>query len=238
MRLGMWIQPAALLDDLLFLVYPRYCPACDRRFPIGSRLLCLTCTVELPLTGHHLYPENELTERFWGRLNLEGGAAMYNFVKEGRVQRLVHALKYRGRTDVGLYLGMEFGQLLRKSPSFPKVDCVVPVPLHPRKERTRGYNQSSYWARGLARSLGVPHFPRALKRRDFTRTQTHKTRMERMQNVQRAFQVRHAETLAGKHVLLVDDVLTTGATLESCGQLILDLPGSRLSLATLALAKW
>ena len=224
------------LDDLLFLVYPRYCPACGHGIPLPSSPFCLACAIALRPSGQHLLLENRFTERFWGRLPIHTGSALFAFVKGGRVQRLVHALKYAQRLEVGSYLGYRFGQCLAGSPHYGEVSCVVPVPLYWRRERERGFNQSVIFGRAVARGLGVPFYRRALRRMRHTQTQTRRSRQERWENVAGAFRLARPQQLAGRHVLLVDDVLTTGATLEACGGLILGLEETHLSLATLAMA--
>ncbi len=161
---------------------------------------------------------------------------MFHFVKGGRAQRLLHQLKYGGKPQIGVQLGEWFGRDLRLSPWFSEVQAIVPVPLHPRKERMRGYNQSDAFARGLSMAMGAPWYKQGLKRRIFTETQTKKGRLERFGNVEEVFEAGEPAQLAGKHILLVDDVTTTGATLEACAIPLLTLNGVKLSMATIALA--
>ncbi len=162
---------------------------------------------------------------------------MYYFAKRSPIQRALFALKYYNQPDIGVRLGRDFGRALCKNPSFQKIDGIVPVPLHPRKERKRGYNQSTMLAEGLAELMGVPVLSDALVREQYTESQTRKKRMERFKNVGEVFAVRKPAALRNKHLLLIDDVLTTGATLEACGQKLLEIPGVRLSVATIAIAK-
>lgn len=180
--------------------------------------------------------DNEFSRRFWGRLPLETGAARYYFMKKSPIQRALHRLKYGNHPMVGLKIGRSFGITLAQAPLYRTVDAVVPVPLHPKKERLRGYNQSAFFAQGLAESMGAAYLPHALSRSLSTLSQTRKKRMERFENVETAFVVNQARALEGRHVLLVDDVLTTGATMEACGQALLQVPGLRLSMATIAIA--
>ncbi|MBL7790768.1 MAG: ComF family protein [Saprospiraceae bacterium] len=229
--------PLRFLEEMVGLFYPNLCCACGKNLLIRQHVLCIDCQYRLPKTQFHLQADNPFAERFWGRLPVHAGAAMYFFTKGGRVQRLLHALKYGGQQEVGRYLGKIYGLELKQSPLFCDVELVVPVPLHPRKKRQRGYNQSDCFAEGLSESLGVPWLPDALARRAFTATQTRKSRMERLANVGEAFALHRPERLEGKHILLVDDVMTTGATLEACGLLITELPGVRLSMATIAIAE-
>ncbi len=224
-------------EDLLFLFYPRLCPACQQALPPDGALICVDCQFRLPHTLFHREAENPFTERFWGRIPLEAGAALFHFVKGGRTQRLIHELKYRGRRDIGYQLGKYYGYQLRETTGFREVDALVPVPLHPKKERRRGFNQSACFGEGLAESMEKPIWGQGLRRIAPTTTQTQKSRIERFQNVLEVFQVAAPDKLKGAHILLIDDVITTGATLEACALKLLALPGTRISMATLAIAE-
>ncbi|MCI5083489.1 MAG: ComF family protein [Saprospiraceae bacterium] len=222
--------------DLLHLFYPHLCLACQEETSSYDDLLCLKCLVQLPKTNFHLLSENPFTDRFWGRVQLQGGAALYHFVKGGKTQQLVYQLKYEGLKDVGIKLGRLYGTHLLQSKHFQDIDYIIPVPLHPKKERKRGYNQSWYFAKGLAEAMKVRMNNNVLYRKDFTTTQTSKSRIERFDNVMKAFAVKNEKMVQHKHVLLVDDVITTGATLEACGLQLLQQTGLRLSMATIAFA--
>lgn len=224
------------IDDLLGLLYPRLCPACEENALPRESLICLQCHYALPYTDHHLNLDNAFTERFWGRVPLQGGAALLQFVKGGRVQALIHQLKYGGNQEIGIRIGIIFGERLRESPFFSSLDLIIPVPLHPRRQRQRGYNQSACIAAGMAQGMGVAYAEQYLKRIAYTNTQTKKSRLSRFDNVSTAFQVRKAAALEGRHILLVDDVLTTGATLEAAALPLLEVPQLKLSMATLAMA--
>ncbi|KAA3625342.1 MAG: ComF family protein [Bacteroidetes bacterium] len=223
-------------DELLSLFYPNLCLACQSNAPINNQVLCLRCSFKLPQTQFHLHKENAFTERFWGRLSLEAGASLYRFTKGGHVQNLIHHLKYRGRREVGIKCGEYFGHQLKKSPLFSGIDLIIPVPLHPKKKHQRGYNQSDMIAKGLSKSMSVPWAADILIRKTFTETQTQKSRMERLENVAQAFCVTDPDRIKGKHILLVDDVITTGATLEICALKILEVPNTKVSMVTLAFA--
>lgn len=223
------------LDALSSLFYPNLCLACSKNLPPSSGFLCVSCSYKLPKTDFHLHQENPLTERFWGRVQLQAGTACYHFSKSGRTQQLLHRLKYEGKKEIGLEIGRLHGSILREAPLFKGVDVIVPVPLHPRKQRLRGYNQSALYAQGLSECLRVP-WQEALRRQTFTSSQTRKSRMERFANVEKVFELADVSAVQGKHVLLVDDVLTTGATLEACAQSLLISPDTRLSVATIAIA--
>jgi ComF family protein len=218
------------------LLYPELCVACGGDLPSSSTCFCFRCRAKLTPSDMYLVQENEFVDRLWGRVNLMSGAAAYYFTRESPIRMAVHHLKYKNKPDIGLMIGREFGQKLKGSSLFNTIEAIVPVPLHPRKERLRGYNQSTVFAQGLAEAMDVPMLGKVLERRAFTQTQTAKKRMERFQNVGEVFAVVKPQAIAGKHLLLADDVLTTGATLEVCGQVLLDVPGTKLSCATIAIA--
>lgn len=226
-----------MITDFLHLFYPRLCLACGQNHLPANEWLCLPCQFKLPKTNFHQLAENDLTERFWGRLQLVAGAAMYFFVKGGRTQQLIHNLKYKGKKQIGLEVGKMYGKLLKEIPAYQSVDLIIPVPLHPKKEKRRGFNQSNFFAIGLAESMNVSWSEKHLKRKVYTATQTQKSRQERLDNVLSQFEACHTEKIAGKHLLLVDDVITTGATMEACGMKLLEIPNTRLSLAAIAIAE-
>ncbi|NUO01503.1 MAG: ComF family protein [Saprospiraceae bacterium] len=226
---------SSIWKDLLSLFYPHICAACGRNTPPHGHVVCVSCLYKLPKTNFHLHKENPFTERFWGRLSLQAGAAQFFFTKGSRTQQLIHQLKYKNKQEIGVQMGKLYGAQLRESQLFRQVDAIVPVPLHPKKEWSRGYNQSALFAQGLSETLGKPLLNRALQRSTYAESQTQKSREERLDNIARAFVIGDAGALRGKHILLVDDVLTTGATLEACGLRLLDVPGVQLSMATMAI---
>lgn len=233
LRIPRWNE---LFGGLLHLLYPNLCVGCDADLPGRDYCFCMRCQNKLQPTEMHTATENAFTERFWGRLRIESGAAMYYFNRKSPIQRALHQLKYKNQPDIGIRIGRRFGHLLAHAPQFESVQAIIPVPLHRKKEQQRGYNQSAMLAQGLAESMRVPVLQGILVRDAFSVSQTRKKRMERFDNVNEVFAVRRPERIAGKHLLLVDDVLTTGATLESCGNILLEAPGTRLSLATIAIA--
>lgn len=226
----------ALWSGFLHLIYPELCVACGADMPAGDACFCFRCQLKISVSDMHLVRENEFTDRLWGRLQLESGAAMYYFTRKSPVQQALHQLKYHNKPEIGVKMGRAFGRKLKASDVFRPVEAIVPVPLHPKKERLRGYNQSAQFAQGISEVMDIPVLRNALVRRAFTATQTKKKRMERFENVDDVFVVEKPTLLQGKHLLLVDDVLTTGATLETCGQALLGIAGTRLSVATIAIA--
>jgi ComF family protein len=225
-----------LLSDLLWLVYPEVCAACGRALNSGDTCICIWCRTHLPSTEFHNEDENPVAKHFWGKVKIESSAAAYYFAKGEKVQRLIHDLKYQGRKDIGVFLGNLYGVTLRQSEKFSKAELIIPVPLHIRKQRTRGYNQSEYIAEGLSKTMQIPFNAKALKRIVHTTSQTKKGRYERFENVDRVFKVVQPEIVQGRHVLLVDDVITTGSTLTACAEVLLELPGTKVSIATIAFA--
>lgn len=229
-----WLEN--LLRDFVSLFYPQLCLSCGKNTTPDQDAICISCQFHLPKTGFHLEKENLFTDRFWGRINIESGTSFYHFTKGGHVQNLIHNLKYKGKSEVGIKLGNLYGKVLKGTPLYSTVDVIIPVPLHPKKELKRGYNQSDMFAKGLADAMGLKWFKNILIRTKMTETQTQKSRLERLENVQDVFKISNPDALKNKHVLIVDDVLTTGATLEACALKVLEIPDTKVSLATIAFA--
>ncbi|HPR32922.1 MAG TPA: ComF family protein [Prolixibacteraceae bacterium] len=222
--------------DFSTLIYPNVCYCCGAPLVQHEKVLCLKCMVGMPRTHFHLVPGNPVEQLFWGRVPLERATAWFLFQKGSRYQNLLHELKYKGQREIGTELGCYFAADLSRVNYFDETDLLVPVPLHPRKERKRGYNQSLLIASGMASVLGKVLVPDALVRIRYSDTQTRKGRFERWQNVSGLFAVRDPSVFEAKHVLLVDDVITTGSTLEACANKIRECPGAKVSVAALAWA--
>ena len=227
-----------LLADFWSLFFPRPCLACAEPLVAGEQHLCTTCRAELPYTDYHLLPASQhpLSRRFWGKVPVAHTLSYLHFLRHGRVQQLLHQLKYRGQRQVGKALGELYASELVATAFAAEFDLVVPVPLHRRKLARRGYNQADAFAEGLAQALPCPRAATALRRTEHTATQTRKSRAERWQNVATVFEVAEPTAIAGLHVLLVDDVLTTGATLEACVVALLAAGARAVSIATIACA--
>jgi ComF family protein len=223
--------------DLRRLFFPDLCVCCLQPAPSAEEPLCIRCLAALPLTNFQIRKENPVTERFFGRLPLHTGFSLCYFEKKGNVQKIIHALKYYDRPDVGWAMGRMMGASILQTAHFGGLDALVAVPLHAKKQRSRGYNQSARLAEGMASVLGIPFWADAVIRRAYTTSQTHKSRLERFQNVENVFELSGRRDLRHMHLLLVDDVLTTGATLEACGSVLLKEEGVKLSVATLAIAE-
>lgn len=181
-------------------------------------------------------PENPVINQFYGKINFNSAASFYYFSKGGNVQRLVHNLKYKGHKEIGLFLGRYYGTKLRESSLFTDVRHIIPIPLHPSRLKERGYNQAEYFARGLAESLSAEVHTQVLLRNFASETQTHKSRFNRWENVKDIFQLNTIGNLEGEHILLVDDVITTGSTLEAAGHVLFGIPDIRISVCSLACA--
>ncbi len=224
------------ISDLVELFFPSLCVTCGERLISQERFLCLECWYDLPVTNFHLQPENKVEQLFWGRVKIENATAFYSYRKGSNYQQLIHYIKYKGMKELGIETGRKFGYRLAESEAFSAIDVLIPVPLHPKKEKKRGYNQCLYIARGMAEAMAKPVVSDNLYRKVFTATQTRKNRFERWQNVEGIFDTHRPEELKGKHILLVDDVVTTGSTLEACAFQLLKLEGVKVSIATLAFA--
>jgi ComF family protein len=218
------------------LFYPTYCPACGNALYRNENTLCLNCYADIPRTRFHHDPENEVAQLFWGRVQILNATSFMYFTKGSRYQQILHELKYKGQKQIGFEMGKMFGTELQGT-AFACADLVHPVPLHSAKLRTRGYNQSEYIARGISQMLKIPVETGLIVRTADSKTQTRKSRYERWENVQGIFRVDNPPRLYNKHVLLVDDVITTGSTIEACANSILSFSGVSVSIATLAYVK-
>ena len=225
------------LTDFTALLFPSVCACCSRPLVQQESHICTGCLYHLPYTDFHLDPDNRAARELWGRLPTEGVTSLLHFSKSTRVQQLMHQLKYKNNPGVGQMLGTQYGRILKQVPPFSGGVLIIPVPLHRRKQRNRGYNQSAYIAVGLATELGVPVCSDNLVRLSHTKSQTGKNRFSRAEDMEGRFAVLRPKELENKHVLLVDDVLTTGATLEACGTALLKVRGVKISIVTLAYAR-
>jgi ComF family protein len=219
-----------MLRELLGLFYPRTCIGCHGSLLHAEEFICTYCLYQLPLTHFHRLPENDLEKKFWGRIKILRAYAFLYFRKEGITQKLLHQLKYRGNKELGAYLGKCYASYLKEMEVLP--DAVIAVPLHVSKQRKRGYNQSEWFANGISTHLGIDDLSAGVKRITATSTQTKKSRFERWLNVNEVFSVNHPEWFEDKHILICDDVITTGATIEALAKV---LPQScRVSVCSIA----
>ncbi len=224
------------INDLLELFYPELCVTCGDRLLSHEKYVCLNCWHDLPKTNFHLERNNKVAQLFWGRVQVDHTTSFFSYRKGSRYQKLIHFIKYKGLKELGFEAGRKFGLELNMSDTFSSVDLVVPVPLHPKKQKQRGYNQSEWIAKGMAEAMQKELSPDNLIRKIFTSTQTRKNRFERWQNVEGIFEIARPDEFTGKHILLIDDVVTTGSTLEACAYQLLKVENAKVSIATLAFA--
>lgn len=223
-----------MLRDFISLIYPDICCHCSAPLYQHERHLCLECQTGLPETLFDNDPHNPVEKLFWGRIPVHAATAYLHFTQRGVTQQLLHRLKYKGVTSLGVFLGSRFGKRLADCERFSEADVIIPVPLHRRKLRRRGYNQCHYIARGMASELNIPINTTSLVRTRHSDSQTRKSRFARWQNVETIFDLRDPQALVDKRVLLIDDVVTTGATLEACAQHLLEHGSRSVSIAALA----
>jgi ComF family protein len=233
----MRLQQDSLLNDFISLFFPNICIGCDEVLPRGVNFICPSCQLALPKTGNHKIAIPSFEQKFTGLIDYEHVLVYMHFHKQGIVQRLMHELKYNHKPEIGQLLGRWYGTELAEAGFGTAFDCIVPVPLHKSKLKKRGYNQSEGFAKGLAEALSAQCLPDALARKRANETQTRKNRQERWQNVEGLFEPLEGEKLQGKRILLVDDVLTTGSTLLSCGEAVLEARPASLSFGLIAAAK-
>jgi len=222
-------------DSFLHLLFPHICSGCGSDLLSEESMLCLHCIDAMPETNFELHPNNPVEKIFWGRLSLAAATAQYYFTKESLMQHLMHQFKYKGNQDLGLQFGRMMGHLLKRSGRF-EVDALIPLPLFPAKEKRRGYNQATLLCKGIAELMNVPVLEDVVIRPQHTETQTKKGRVARWKNMEGKFVLVKPGAIRNKHLLLIDDVVTTGATLEACGNELLKAENVQLSIATFCAA--
>ena len=226
----------SIWTDLWKLFFPQCCLICGKTLLEGEEYLCFQCLSNIPRTHLYLRKDNEMEKELWGKFPIERASAYLYYSKGGDVKKLLTDLKYRGNADLGSFLGRCMTREMLSSGFFQGVDGIIPVPLHPRKQKIRGYNQSVMLANGISSVTNIPVWTDLLVRTQYTQTQTRKGSYERWLNVKDMFECTSPERLRDKHVLLVDDVFTTGATLVACADAFRQIPGLRFSVLTLAIA--
>jgi ComF family protein len=221
---------------LFHLLYPHLCAGCGSDVLDSENFLCLSCLNDLPHTHYSQHANNPIEKLFWGRVPITSGMCEFYFSKTSIVQNLIHELKYKGNKAIGNYCGTLMGSSMLNSNRFKNIDVIIPLPLFEKKEKIRGYNQAQILCEGIASVTNIPIISKNVIRKIPTETQTKKGRIQRWENVSETFSVLNPNELEGRHILLVDDVITTGATLEACGAEILKANNTKLSIATLAIA--
>jgi len=224
-------------DDFLSLFLPRLCLGCRAHLVRGEQVLCTGCLLSMAMTGFHLQRGNMLEQAFWGRCLIERAAALSVYNRGSRIRKMIHALKYEGRTDIGRCLGELYGSILAENGFMEGIDMIIPVPLHRSRQRSRGYNQSEYFANGLSAATGVPAGKGLLLRTSRSGSQTKHGRYGRWENVQGLFMAAKPDEIRGRHLLLADDVITTGSTVEACVNALHESGDVRVSVVALAVAQ-
>lgn len=226
---------ARYINDFFNLFFPDLCIVCNSHLVSQEELICTKCLYNLPKTNYHNQIDNPVSQLFWGRTKIEYATAYFTFSKGSIYQDMMHKFKYHGNKEIGFVLGKSLGNQLRNS-VFNEIDVIIPVPLHKSKLKKRGYNQSEWIAKGLSETMLKPFDVKSCIRSVATTTQTRKSRFERWKNVENIFMITNEKALIGKHILLVDDVVTTGSTLEACTNVLLEVKNTKISIAALAVA--
>ncbi|MCH3883717.1 ComF family protein [Tenacibaculum aquimarinum] len=223
-----------LLKDFFQLFYPNLCTTCNNKLLKGETVICAVCRHDLPIINHTDYKNNRVAQTFFGRIPIEKATSFLYFRKVGKTRELIHSLKYKGNQEIGAFLGSWFGEILNESNQFSDVDYIIPVPLHKKRLQERGYNQLTKFGEVLSEILKIPYNNNVLIRISSTKTQTYKERFERFSNSQTNFTLTDFTKFKNKHILLIDDVITTGATLESCCNELLKTENIKISIVTMA----
>jgi ComF family protein len=224
-----------MLSSVITLFFPKLCHACNTVLKDNEIDICVGCRHELPVTNYHFERPEIVKKIFYGRVQLEAATALFYFHKKGRVQQLLHHLKYQGDEDIGRVFGNWLGAELQESPYYESIDVVIPVPIHLKKLKQRGYNQATLFAQQIAKVLNVPYVDDVLLKSVNTKSQVFQSREARFQSVSHSFYAQNLNTVDNKHILLVDDIITTGATIEACALVLNPEKKVRLSVATLAI---
>jgi len=225
-----------VFNYIIDLFFPKVCAGCHTILITNETVFCTVCRHELPLTQYHLDSKNEAVKKFYGKIAIEHASALLYFNKKGIVQELIHNLKYKGHEEIGTVLGNWYVEDLKELALETPFDVVIPVPLHPKKFRERGYNQVTTFGKALAKGLKIDYNDAVLYRKKYSKTQSKKNLVGRSDNIENIFDVIFTEENKNKHFLIVDDVLTTGATLEACSKALLKIPGAKISIVCMAMA--
>ena len=226
-----------IVKHLFNLFYPSTCICCEQNLLDQEKIICIECRADLPFAENGDFISNPLTLIFEGRVLIEKGASFLYYHPSGKVKKLIHELKYKNNQEVGEFLGKWFGERLLKSTKFKDIDFILPVPLHIKKQQKRGYNQLTKFGKSLSTVLHTKYLENVLIRSSTSKTQTFKNRVERFKNLMTNFSITDTTFLKNKHVLLIDDVVTTGATLEACCRELLKTENIKISIATIALTE-
>ncbi|MBB1194197.1 ComF family protein [Flavobacterium sp. SOK18b] len=226
-----------MFESFINLFFPKVCSGCDSFLVANELVICTICRHNIPLTNHHLMENNEAFKKFYGRIPVIHVSALFYFRKKGIVQQIIHNLKYKGHEKVGTLIGDWYAHELKIVEALQDVDAIIPVPLHPKKLRERGYNQVTTFGKALSLNLKITYDDTILKRNVYSKTQSKKNLLGRTEGIESVFDVVFDEKDHNKHFLLIDDVITTGATLEACSRALLKIPGAKISIVCMAMAQ-
>ena len=225
-----------MFKNLINLLFPKVCLGCQSHLLSDENTICTSCRHEIPLTQHTKNPENEAFKKFYGRIAVAHVSCLLYYHKKGIVQEIIHSLKYRGHQEVGIIFGGWYAEELKSLAISKTFDAIIPVPLHQKRLRERGYNQVTTFGQELSKNLEIPYNPSLLQRKVYSKTQVKKNLLGRTGITDTVFDVVFDESAHHKHFLLIDDVLTTGATLEACAKALLKIPGAKISIACMAMS--
>jgi ComF family protein len=226
-----------MFESIINLFFPKVCSGCSSFLLSNENVICTVCRHDIPLTNHHLNPENDAFKKFYGRIPVVHASALFYFHKKGIVQELIHNLKYKGHEEIGAILGEWYAEDLKTIELLESVDEIIPVPLHRRKLKERGYNQVTAFGTALSSSLNIDYNDSLLIRNIYSKTQSKKNLLGRTEGIETIFDVSFTEKDHDKHFLLIDDVITTGATLEACSRALLKIPNAKISIVCMAMAQ-
>ena len=226
-----------MFKSIINLFFPKVCSGCNSFLLTNENVICTHCRHDIPLTNLHLIADNDAFKKFYGRIPVLHASTLFYFHKKGIVQQLIHNLKYKGHEEIGTILGEWYAEDLKTIDLFHSVDQIIPVPLHPRKLKERGYNQVTAFGKALSSSLNVEYNHSILVRNIYSKTQSKKNLLGRTEGIETIFDVSFTDSDHNKHFLLIDDVITTGSTLEACSRALLKIPGARISIVCMAMAQ-
>lgn len=222
------------LKNFFYLFYPKICANCNEQLLQNEKAICTFCRHDLPLTNFTSYTENKVSKIFYGSVTIEKAYSLLFFRKKGITKNLIHELKYKGNEEIGVFFGNWLGEMLAQNKEFSTVDFIIPVPIHSKRKKIRGYNQVTKFGKCLSTHLDIPFIESVLVRKSSTKTQTLKARFERFKDSETKFSLRDTDVFNNKHILIIDDIITTGATLEACAIALLKTPGIKISILTMA----
>jgi len=233
----MFTSLANIFKDLAYLFFPISCASCEKPILRNERLLCIECRHRLPLVNFHNINDKKIEKVFYGRVPVQNATSLFVFEKDSLVQNLIHNLKYRGREEIGVELGVWLGENLIQNTDYQNINIIIPVPIHKKRRRERGYNQVEKFGIELAKKLEAEYIDTVLKKISYHSKQSKHQKHSRWTNTAETFGVDHPSLLENKHILLVDDIITTGATIEACIEKLKDIKGITISVATMAVAE-